>query len=103
MFTCKQVANNLNEQDYKKLPFFRRLFLKLHVRLCVVCGRYQRRVMKFQDGVRCYHEADDAGKTVPQGDLRLGSTEKEALAEALREAVGSSSGPEKPGSGDSQS
>ena len=60
MLTCKHVAKQLNEGDYAELPRRKRLGLKLHVLLCVVCGRYQRQVMRFQDGVRRYRERESS-------------------------------------------
>ena len=56
MFTCKQVSNALSKEDYKKMPLLRRIFLRLHVKLCVFCGKYNRQVMDSQDMCRCYKE-----------------------------------------------
>ena len=59
MFTCKQVSNALNREDYKNLSPFRRFFLKFHVKICVFCGKYNKQVMESQDMCRCYKEQDD--------------------------------------------
>jgi hypothetical protein len=56
MFTCKQVSKALSNEDYKNLPPLRRFFLRLHVRLCVFCGKYNLQVMDSQDMCRCYKE-----------------------------------------------
>ena len=56
MFTCKQVSNALSKEDYEKMPPLRRFFLRLHVKLCVFCGKYNRQVMDSQDMGRCYKE-----------------------------------------------
>jgi hypothetical protein len=56
MFTCKQVSNALSKEDYEKMPPIRRFFLRLHVKLCVFCGKYNRQVMDSQDMCRCYKE-----------------------------------------------
>lgn len=60
MITCKQVSNALSREDYEKLSPMRKFFLKLHVKLCIVCGRFNRQVMESQDMCRCYkeHEAE---------------------------------------------
>lgn len=59
MFTCKQVSNALSREDYEKLSSLRRFFLKLHVKLCVFCGKFNRQVMESQDMCRCYKEHED--------------------------------------------
>lgn len=59
MFTCKQVSNALSREDYENLPPMRRFFLKLHVRLCVFCGRFNRQVMDSQDMCRSFKAHED--------------------------------------------
>jgi len=59
MLTCKQVSNALSKEDYEKLPPLRRFFLKLHVKLCVFCGKFNRQVMETQDMCRCYREREE--------------------------------------------
>jgi len=60
MLTCKQVSNSLAAGDYQKLPPFKKAALKLHVSLCIVCGRYNRQVMMMQDTCRHFREHEDA-------------------------------------------
>lgn len=52
MLTCKQVSNALSREDYKKLSPLKRFFLKLHVKLCIFCGKFNRQVMDSQDMCR---------------------------------------------------
>jgi hypothetical protein len=59
MFTCKQVSNALSREDYQKLPPVRRFFLKLHIRLCVFCGKFNTQVMESQDMCRIYKAHED--------------------------------------------
>jgi thioredoxin-related protein len=56
MITCKQVSNALSKEDYEKLSPSKKFFLKLHVKLCVFCGKFNRQVMESQDMCRCYRE-----------------------------------------------
>lgn len=60
MLTCKQVSNALSKEDYEKLPPLRRFFLRLHVKLCVFCGKFNKQVIESQDMCRCYkaHEEE---------------------------------------------
>lgn len=59
MFTCKQVSRELSKGDYQKLPPMRRFWLKLHVKLCLFCGKYNRQVMESQDMCRCYKDSEE--------------------------------------------
>ena len=59
MFTCKQVSNALAKEDYNNLPPLKRFFLKLHVKLCIFCGKFNRQVVESQDMCRCYKEHDE--------------------------------------------
>lgn len=59
MLTCKQVSSALSKEDYEKLSPMRRFFLKLHVKLCVFCGKFNRQVMDSQDMCRCYKEHEE--------------------------------------------
>ncbi len=54
MLTCKQVSHTLSEEDYEKLSPLRKRLLKLHVKLCIVCGKFNRQVMDNQDMCRHY-------------------------------------------------
>lgn len=60
MFTCKQVSNALSKEEYAQMPPMRRFFLRLHVKLCVVCGKFNRQVMDSQQMCRCYREHEDS-------------------------------------------
>ncbi len=86
MLTCKQVAKHLRDNDYKKLSFFKRISLRLHVVFCFVCGRYQRQVMRFQDGVRNYMGKESSRKSPVQKDLALNQDDRSSIANAISEA-----------------
>jgi len=59
MLTCKQVSKALAEQDYREMPFHKRMGLRLHVALCVVCKGYNGNVMLFQDMARAFRRYED--------------------------------------------
>lgn len=59
MFTCKQVSNALSREEYNKMPPMRRFFLRLHVKLCIFCGKFNRQVIESQDMCRCYREHEE--------------------------------------------
>ena len=59
MFTCKQISKVLSNEDYQKLSLMSRFLLKLHVKLCLFCGKYNRQVMVSHEMCRCYKEHED--------------------------------------------
>jgi hypothetical protein len=59
MITCKSVSRTLAKDDYEKLPPLRKKLLRLHVRLCCICGHYNGFVMTMQDTARAYREREE--------------------------------------------
>lgn len=59
MFTCKQVSKTLAKCDYEELSPLKKCLLKIHVALCVVCGKFNRQVMDSHDMCRHYKEKED--------------------------------------------
>lgn len=59
MLTCKQISKALSSGDYEQLSPMRRFWLKVHVKLCVFCGKFNRQVMVSQDMCRCYKAHED--------------------------------------------
>jgi hypothetical protein len=80
MFTCKQVSNALSKKDYEKLSPMRRFFLRLHVKLCIFCGKFNRQVMDSQDMCRCYKAHEEE---VAEHRPKLDSEKKDKLKELL--------------------
>ena len=84
MFTCKQVSNALSKEDYEKLPPMRRFFLRLHVKLCVFCGKFNRQVMESQDMCRCYkHHEEHNEEALAHHRPKMESSKKDQLKELL--------------------
>ncbi len=81
MLTCKQVSKALSKEDYTKLPFWRKFFLKLHVSVCVFCGKYNRQVIVMQDTCRCYKDHEEELAVRRDG---LDEEHKQKLREALQ-------------------
>lgn len=79
MFTCKQVSKALHNEDYQNMSPLRRFFLKLHVKLCIFCGKFNRQVIESQDMCRCYkeHENEVISNAPKMDDAR--KAEMEAL------------------------
>ena len=57
---CRQVAKALGEHHYRELPWYRRLPMFAHIRLCVMCGKYHQQVVDMHQGVREFRRHEDA-------------------------------------------
>ena len=82
MFTCKQVSNALSKEDYENLPPRQRFFLRLHVKLCIFCGKFNRQVMDTQDMCRCYKHKQHEAELVEQRP-KLDTAKKDQLKALL--------------------
>ena len=82
MLTCKQVSEALTREDYEKFSPTRQFFLKLHVKFCFVCGKFNRQVMASQDMCRCYKEHKE--KHIETHEM-LSHAKKDALKKLLAE------------------
>lgn len=82
MFTCKQVSKALHKEDYTNLSPMRRFFLKLHVKLCFFCGKFNTQVMDSQDMCRCYKEHEES---IASQRPKMDADRKEAMKRALEQ------------------
>jgi hypothetical protein len=58
---CRQVAKALANNRYYELTWYRRIPMFIHIRLCVMCGKYHQQVVDMQHGVHDYLEHEEAG------------------------------------------
>ena len=49
MFTCKQIAKKMANKKLRDYSPFARWWMKLHFKMCFVCGEYQKNAVKFQE------------------------------------------------------
>ena len=84
MITCKQVSNALSKENYKDMPFVRRLFLRLHVSLCLFCGKFNKQVMESQHMCSCYKEHED---TLATHRPKMNDLKKEELSQLLQSHI----------------
>ena len=83
MLTCKQISHALSKEDYEKLSPARKFFLKLHVKLCIFCGKFNRQVMDNQDMCRHYRQHEEVREC--QRAPELNEEKKDALKALLAE------------------
>lgn len=82
MIMCRQVAKALAESRYYELPWYRRIPMFIHIRLCVMCGESHQQIIDLQKGVHDYLEHEDAGEIHP--DMHLSDDAKTRIAEKLK-------------------
>jgi len=84
--TCKQVSKALLDGDYAKLPWYKRMGLRMHVGMCIVCRGYNRNVMLMYDVVRRFLEREET--TVPEADTsQLDTSARDRIKARLRDAM----------------
>lgn len=84
MIACKQVAKALANHRYYELPWWRRIPMFAHIKLCVMCGKYHQQVVDLQKGVHDYLEHEEAGDITPQ--VNLSEEARRRIADAMKEA-----------------
>lgn len=85
MWRCKHVSDALANHRYWELPWHKRIGLRLHVGLCLFCGRFQRQILVMQDAARLFlkHEEQDP----PAPSERMPDDAKSRLREKLRKSA----------------
>ena len=82
MIMCKQVAKALADHRYYELPWYRRIPMFMHVRLCVMCGKYHQQVIDVQHGVHDFLEHEEKGDIEPK--IHLSDEAKERIASEMK-------------------
>ena len=87
MFTCKQVSNSLNQKNFQDLPTWKRLLIKLHVKCCIFCGKYNTQVIETHDMCRELIKNEEKLLESDCCDTCLEVDDKEALKEKIRQST----------------
>ena len=82
MIACRQVAKALAENRYYELPWWRRIPMFMHIRLCVMCGKSHKQVVVFQKGVRFYLDQEERDAVEPK--VGLSEEAKQRIEEVLK-------------------
>ena len=89
MFTCKQVSDTLNQENFKDLPLWKRIFIKLHIKCCIFCGKYNSQVIDTHEMCRELIKNEEESLESNCCNVCLEEQNKEALKEKIRESVDS--------------
>lgn len=80
MITCKQVSKALAENRIHELPWHKRLGLKLHIKLCFVCGKANTQIVQLQNGIKKMLDREDDDLYV---NVRLSDEAKDNLKQKM--------------------
>ena len=83
MIMCRQVAKALAHHHYWELPWYRRIPMFIHIRLCVMCGKYHQQVVDMQEGVHQYLGHEDEADI--ETGVHLSDEAKQRIAEHLKQ------------------
>ena len=86
MFTCKQVSHSLNQKNFQDLPLWKRFLIKLHVKCCIFCGKYNTQVIETHDMCRELIKNEKELLESDCCDICLEEDNKEALKEKIRQS-----------------
>ena len=84
MIMCRQVAKALADHRYYELPWYRRVPMFVHIRLCVMCGKYHQQVVDVQKGVHDFLEHEGECEICP--DIHLSNDARERIASEMKKA-----------------
>ena len=87
MFTCKQVSNSLNQKNFQDLPQWKRLLIKLHVKFCIFCRKFNTQVIETHDMCRELIKNEEESLESDCCDICLEEENKEALKEKIRQST----------------
>lgn len=87
MLTCKQVSKLLNQKNFQDLPLWKRLLIKLHVKCCIFCGKYNTQVIETHEMCRELIKNEEESLESGCCDICLEKDDKEALKEKIRQST----------------
>ena len=89
MFTCKQVSNSLNKKNFKDLPPWKRFLIKLHVKCCIFCGKYNTQVIDTHEMCREFINREEESLQSDFCTNCLEEENKRELKEKIRQSTDS--------------
>ena len=87
MFTCKQVSESLNKENFNTLPKWKQCAIKLHIKLCVFCGKYNKQVIDHHTMCQHYKENEALLNDSRYAHESLKDARKTAIKERIRESI----------------
>ena len=69
MLSCKDVSYLVSESLDRKLPFWQRLQVRLHLLMCRFCARFRKQTLFLRDAARHYLMAVEETETATSAGL----------------------------------
>jgi len=58
MFNCSEVTRLVSESMDRKLPFYQRVGIRLHLSMCRFCSRYRKQLLFMKEALTRCNESD---------------------------------------------
>lgn len=87
MLTCKQVSESLNKAHFHTLPKWKQCMIKLHIKLCVFCGKYNKQVIENHTMCQHFKENESQINESCYAHESLKDSRKTALRAKIRETI----------------
>ena len=87
MFTCKQVSNLLNQKNFQDLPSWKKVLVKMHVKCCIFCGKYNTQVIDTHEMCRELIKNEEKTHDSDSCDACLEEDNKAAMKEKIRQST----------------
>lgn len=82
MLNCKQVSELVSESLDRKLTFWQRANLWMHLGMCGLCRRFRRDLVHVHEATRKYEEAIERGDL--EVNLKLSDESRDRIKQLLK-------------------
>ena len=82
MFSCKQVTQIVSESLDKKLPFWTRVQLRMHLAMCGLCSRFRKTMIRVDREVN--QRAEEIERNVGDDESKLSADARDRIQRAMR-------------------
>jgi hypothetical protein len=79
MFSCKNVTQMLSESLDRKLPFYQRIGMRIHLVMCKFCSRYQEQLFFLRKTAHLISESSEKSNISIQLSSEVGKRIKESM------------------------
>jgi len=70
IFSCKKITSMISESMDRKLPLSRRMGIRFHLMMCLLCRRYEQQLFFIRSVLRRDQETDDVSSQTLPDDAR---------------------------------
>ena len=83
MFNCKAVTRIISESMDRKLPFYQRMGIRVHLLMCKLCSRYRRQLFFLRKTIRLQASSSEDIESA----IVLPSGARERIKRSIRNAL----------------